>query len=253
MFLLTIAALVGSATLTNSLGTTCTTPLGAGTAAATDPFWMQSIKHQGIAAFNSNSTAYQVFRNVKDFGAKGDGVTDDSAAINAAISAGGRCGGETCAASTVSPAVVFFPSGTYLVGHSIIPYYYTQLIGDAREPPTLLAAKTFTDIAVIDTGLDTDNPGGRYTTRTTDLPGIHFLDSFRSIRNFVIDVRRIPRRVPATEVQVTGIRWQVALATTLINIVFEMSTAVNTAQQGLWIDSGSGGFLGDLVFNVSVR
>lgn len=39
-------------------------------AAAADPFWMQTIKHQGISAFNSNPTTYQVFRNVKDFGAK---------------------------------------------------------------------------------------------------------------------------------------------------------------------------------------
>lgn len=34
------------------------------------PFWLENIKHQGIAAFRENST-YQVFRNVKDFGAKG--------------------------------------------------------------------------------------------------------------------------------------------------------------------------------------
>ncbi|KAJ7147989.1 hypothetical protein C8R46DRAFT_1359525 [Mycena filopes] len=88
MLLLTIAALVGSAPLANSLGTTCTTPLGAGTAAATDPFWMQSIKHQGIAAFNPNPMAYQVFRNVQDFGNKGDGVTDDSAQIRQQLRAG---------------------------------------------------------------------------------------------------------------------------------------------------------------------
>lgn len=37
---------------------------------ASTPFWLESIKHQGVAAFNKNST-YQVFRNVKDFGAKG--------------------------------------------------------------------------------------------------------------------------------------------------------------------------------------
>ncbi|KAJ7929215.1 exo-beta-1,3-glucanase [Mycena leptocephala] len=237
-FASTIVAVISSATLVNSLGTSCSTPLGAGTAAAADPFWMQNIKHQGISAFNSNPSGYQVFRNVKDFGAKGDGVTDDTAAINSAITAGSRCGGGSCASSTVSPAVVYFPSGTYLVSAAIIPYYYTQLIGDARHPPTLLAAASFTSIAVIDA--DPYIPGGGGAQWYTNQNNF-----FRSVRNFVIDVTR----VPATLSQGTGIHWQVAQATSLINIVINMSTASNTAHQGIWMENGSGGFMGDLVFN----
>jgi len=34
------------------------------------PFWLEEIKHQGVATVQADST-YQVFRNVKDFGAKG--------------------------------------------------------------------------------------------------------------------------------------------------------------------------------------
>ncbi|KAJ7445698.1 exo-beta-1,3-glucanase [Mycena galericulata] len=218
----TIAAVITStATLVNALGTTCTTPLGAGTAAATDPFWMQNIAHQGIAAFNPNPSTYQVFRNVKNFGAKGDGVTDDTAAI----SSGSRCGGGSCPSSTTTPAVVFFPSGTYLVSGSIVAYYYTQLIGDAKNPPTLLAAASFSDIAVID--VDPYLPGGaQWYTNQNNLCGL--------LRSFC---------------QGTGIHWQVAQATSLMNIVINMSTASNTAHQGIWMENGSGGFMGDMVFN----
>lgn len=55
--------------------------LSIGSAATENPFWLQEITHQGTAAYNPNAATYQVFRNVKDFGAVGDGVTDDTAAI----------------------------------------------------------------------------------------------------------------------------------------------------------------------------
>ncbi|KAF5373036.1 hypothetical protein D9758_001646 [Tetrapyrgos nigripes] len=238
LFALVGALLAHLAPLVASLGTSCSAPLGAGTAAASDPFWMQNIKHQGIAAFNPNPSGYQVFRNVKDFGARGDGVTDDTAAINAAISTGNRCGQGSCSSSTVTPAVVYFPSGTYLISSPIIPYYYTQLIGDAKNPPTLLASASFAGMAVIDADPYLPNGGGAqwYTNQN---------NFFRSVRNFIIDVRR----VPATNNQGTGIHWQVAQATSLVNIQFFMSTASNTAHQGIWMENGSGGFMGDLVFN----
>lgn len=39
---------------------------------------------------------------------------------------------------------------TYLVTSPIQPYYYTQLIGDAKNLPTLLAASNFAGMAIID-------------------------------------------------------------------------------------------------------
>lgn len=42
-------------------------------------------------------------------------------------------------------------------------------------------------------------------------------------------------RVPAEKSQGTGLHWQVSQATSLINIVVHMSTAANTAHQGLFI------------------
>jgi len=37
-------------------------------------FWMEQIAHRGKASFNPDST-YTIWRNVKDYGAKGDGGT----------------------------------------------------------------------------------------------------------------------------------------------------------------------------------
>ena len=42
-------------------------------------FWLEAIDHAGAPAFGEAD--YKVFRNVKDYGAKGDGTTDDTEAI----------------------------------------------------------------------------------------------------------------------------------------------------------------------------
>ncbi|KAH0547838.1 hypothetical protein FGG08_000095 [Glutinoglossum americanum] len=196
-------------------------------------FWMSSIKRQGTAAFNPNPSSYRVFRNVKEFGAKGDGVTDDTVAINTAISQGGRCG-RGCDSSTVSPALVYFPAGTYLVSAPIIQYYYTQFVGDAISIPTIKAAASFQGIAVIDAD-PYDETGHNWYTNQNNF--------FRQVRNFVIDLTAMPATVG------TGIHWQVAQATSLQNIRFEMVKGTESKQQGIFMDNGSGGFLTDLTFN----
>ncbi|WP_242695869.1 rhamnogalacturonidase [Desertivirga brevis] len=55
------------------------------------------------ALFSPKTNASPVYYNVKDFGAKGDGVTIDTDAINKSIEAASRQGGGT----------VYFPAGTY--------------------------------------------------------------------------------------------------------------------------------------------
>lgn len=85
---------------------------------AVGAYWMDEVAHQGLAPFNLNPN-YPVFRNVKTYGAKGDGMTDDTAAINAAISDGNRCGfGGVCQGATTTPAIVYFPAGFVLPRHN---------------------------------------------------------------------------------------------------------------------------------------
>ncbi|KAJ3932414.1 MAG: glycoside hydrolase family 55 protein [Lentinula lateritia] len=211
--------------------------LGPGTAPSGAPYWRELIKHQGTSPFNLNTT-YAVYRSVKDYGAKGDGVTDDSTAFNLAISDGGRCGGGNCQSSTTTGAVVYVPRGVYLLKKAITPYYMTQLLGDARDPPTLLADESFRDMAVIDA--DPYIPGGGGAQWFTNQNNF-----YRTVKNFIIDVRR----VPASLSQGTGIHWQVAQATSLQNIEFYMSEDLDTAHQGIWMENGSGGFMSDLTFH----
>jgi hypothetical protein len=66
---------------------------------------------------------------------------------------------------------------------------------------------------------------------------------WRQVRNLIIDMTAAPPTL-----LVAGIHWPTGQATSLQNIVFKMSTANGTQHQGLFIEEGSGGFVGDLVF-----
>ncbi|KAI9831040.1 MAG: hypothetical protein M1819_005278 [Sarea resinae] len=200
-------------------------------ASAGSDYWLANIQRQGTVAFGNSS--YTIFRNVMDYGAAGDGVTDDTDAINSAISSGSRCG-SGCDSSTTTPALVYFPPGTYLVSAPIIQYYYTQLVGDAVTIPTLKAAAGFSGMAVIDSD-PYDSSGDNWYTNQNNF--------YRQVRNFVIDLTAMP------STSGTGIHWQVAQATSLQNIVFNMIKGTSSKQQGVFMDNGSGGFMTDLVFN----
>lgn len=62
-------------------------------------------------------------KNVVDFGAKGDGISDDTAAIQAALDAVHADGG----------GEVYIPAGTYILSNSLTMYSYTKLIGSTQN------------------------------------------------------------------------------------------------------------------------
>ena len=152
----------------------------------------------------------------------GDGVTDDTAAINNAISSGGRCG-QGCPSSTITPAVVYFPSGTYRISSPINSQYYTQLIGNPNGVPVIKGLAYFQGFALID--------ADPYYTQNLNWGSTNVF--FRQIRNFIFDTTDIAAGSTAT-----GIHWPTAQATSLQNLVFQMSTAAGNQHQGLFIESG---------------
>ena len=141
-----------------------------------------------------------------------------------------------CSSSTTTPAVVYFPAGTYLISSSIIDYYYTQLIGNPNCLPTIVGSYNFTGLGLIDGDpyqLDVD---GDLLYEATNV-------FWRQVRNFVIDMTRI-----STTLYVAGAHWPTAQATSLQNMVFHMNSQTGTQHMGVYIESGSGGFMNDLSF-----
>jgi hypothetical protein len=202
----------------------------------TATWWMEGLAHLGTQPFGDNS-AYKVWRKVSAplYNAKGDGVTDDTAVINAAIADGNRCG-EGCESSSTKGAVVYFPGGTYLVSGSIISYYDTQLIGDPNDIPSIKAASTFVGLGVISTDVYVPNGG----TGSSGLAAEWYINTsnfYRQTRNFNIDIT-----APDQSAYVAAIHYQVSQATSLYNIAFIATVSSTTTQQGMYAENRSGGF-----------
>ena len=79
--------------------------------------------------------------SVKDFGAIGDGVTDDTAAIQALINYVYNSG------STLQKGRVFFPTGTYLVSTLNIPYG-VELVGNGKYSTFITSTTNATIISL---------------------------------------------------------------------------------------------------------
>ncbi|KAJ8120637.1 hypothetical protein ONZ43_g2705 [Nemania bipapillata] len=203
---------------------------------ASSTFWMENIQHNSRVPFGgADNDGYIVFRNVKDYGAVGDGIKDDTAAINKAIKDQGRCG-SNCGSSTVKPAIVYFPSGTYLVSSPLIAYYNTQMIGNALNFPTIKAAASFVGLGVISSDVYTGGDDGKeewYINQNNFL---------RQLRNFNIDV------TSAAMTDIAGLHWQVAQATSIQDVHFYMSPSTSKSHVGIFAENGSGGFMSDLFF-----
>jgi glucan 1,3-beta-glucosidase len=165
-------------------------------------YWYANVKHIGInAPFTSNWT---LFRNVLDYGAKGDGSTDDTAAIRKAITVGNDEAerGTGHWGSTGQPAVVFFPPGTYLVNDTIKNYIGTVLMGDPTNRPIIKASTAFKAPTLL------HGPDPIYS----GLVGF-----YHEVKNLVFDTTALP-----VTSNVTLVDWSVSQACQLSNSAFRM-------------------------------
>lgn len=182
-------------------------------------YWYEHINHNGISPTLPNGQNWTVFRNVKDYGAKGDGSTDDTTAIQRAISMGDgtRTRDAGGFGSTTQPAVVYFPAGTYLVNSTIQSAIGTVIMGDPTNLPTIKAAPGFAGAYIL-------------IGRDQRLSGL--IGFFHGVKNLVLD----STSVPATKT-IALLEWSVSQQNLLSNVVFRMPigavTHTGVATQGM--------------------
>lgn len=193
-------------------------------------FWYESILHNGINPTIPNGQNWTVFRNVKAYGAKGDGVTDDTAAIQSAIATGDSTGTRETGqfGSTGQPAVVYFPSGTYLVNSTIHSAIGTVLIGNPTDRPTIKAAANFT---------------GTYLVFGRDRQYSGLIGFYHGIKHLVLD----STAVPSTK-EITLLEWTVSQANQLSNVLFRMPVGVEAHTGIATAGMCSGLIMNDLAF-----
>ena len=95
-------------------------------AASADASW--------YGAAHQHPASSAAFRRVTDFGAVGDGVHDDTAAIQRAMNH------NVGDANAKAPSVVYFPPGTYLVSDTLVMWGFSELRGCSTQRPTIALA-----------------------------------------------------------------------------------------------------------------
>ena len=119
------------------------------------------------------------FATVKDFGATGDGATDDAPAINAAIQELFTSLGNLAVIDQARQITIYVPAGTYAIKSPILLYPYVNLIGDGADN-TVILVDDVGMLSAMETADSQGNTGANIGSGGATLP------SNISVRNLTI-------------------------------------------------------------------
>jgi hypothetical protein len=132
----------------------------AGDVALSNPADEQVLGFSGTTGKWRNQTLRKSVTNVKDYGAKGDGVIDDTASIQAAVTAIGTAGG----------GILFFPAGEYRVLGYILLVSNMEIYGNGATIRKSGATTTY----CVFIGLAGNNLGYGGGVQNVNLHDLHF-------------------------------------------------------------------------------
>ncbi|KAK4222981.1 glucan 1,3-beta-glucosidase [Podospora fimiseda] len=187
-------------------------------------WWRSQISPRNGSTPLASDSTYQYYRTPIQFGADPTGVNDSSLAFNLAITSQNR----TANTVTTLPAYIYIPPGTYLISFSINLLVNTFLIGDANNPPILIA----------DPGLGINSVINAFDPFQGE--GSANKNFFVALRNIKVDMTRVDLGIEAK-----GINWSVSQGCSLTNI--EVIMVIGGKHKGIVMEpGGSGAVISDL-------
>jgi len=122
---------------------------------------LSDVANAATARTNLN-VSQRIWFDVRDYGAKGDGTTDDTASINSAISAADAVGGGT----------IYFPRGTYKTSANITLWADNLVIKGANKGNTIIKPVSGSTFDVFATPIPATAGTGGYTQHFLGIEGI---------------------------------------------------------------------------------
>ncbi len=184
-------------------------------------------------------------RNVKNYGAKGDGITDDTQAFIAALQSNRK---PPNGVAEKAPASVYVPPGTYLISSTLIIWRNTQLFGEWTNPPTLVLAPDSTDfqdasrptpVVVTAGALNVPDDTTEWKTRTSDTNG-------STNNTFFCSLEDINIQIGANNPGAWGVFWWCAQQSDVRNVNINAGNALGCIQTNGW---GGGSTIANCAFS----
>ena len=200
--------------------------------------------------YGSTPHPTSAFRSVTDFGAKGDGVTDDTRAIQLAID---HSRGSINAKAF---AVVYFPPGVYLVSDTLVVYSGTELRGNSVTPPTIRLAPSTPKF------MNTSSKQPLIATtsgydQTTNYSSTHWWDnSIASNCIFYVHIHKLNIDLTNGNIGATALYWCVAQQTSLRDMELFIGDAAHgidiCVSEGYEHQGGGGNGGGGTIEDISI-